>query len=393
MGKKIRKLKIQTILLSINLLKKAGACLKPFFQKVGKLLELVFIFIVKILILPLLPFYLKIKKSVKNYLSSFHYEGGFLSFFTQRKIIFFFLILVVIFISFESKASLQEEFFAQAMAPDEEEGKNILADFKIAADEEVLLRPICILKYDFIPTRTEMEKYIVQKGETISSIAKKFGVSINTVLWENKLSPYSLIRPGQALKILPVSGITYKIKKNDTLQKIAQLYRADSDDIAGFNNLEGNLLVAGQTIVIPEGVIPPPPPSPTIFRQPTAKEKIWLSQYGGKTRVGTGCRDFYPGQCTWYVAQKYCLTFTGNAKSWLANASRAGYPIGKEPAVGAIVSIKESWVGHVAIIEEIKENTLVISEMNHLGPWKVDKREIPKNSRLINGYIYPTSKN
>lgn len=393
MGEKWQKFKIQSVLLLIKLLKTVGFYLGLFFQGIGKILEMVLFFIVKILVVPLFPFYLKFKKSIKASLANFHYEAGFLSFLTQRKILFFLLVLSFVFISFESRASLQEEFFAQAMTADEEKEELSIADFKIATDEEVTLRPISILEDDFIPARTEIEKYVVQKGDTISTIAKKFGVSINTILWENKLSPYSVIRPGQTLKILPLSGLTHKVKTGDTIEKIAKLYRSNKDDILSFNNLEEKKLAVGQIIIIPEGRMPPPPPTPPILRQPTTKEKTWLAQYGGRTRTGTNCHDFYPGQCTWYVAQKYCLTFSGHAKSWLANAARAGYPIGKTPRVGAIISLRETWYGHVAIVEEVKENTLVISEMNHLGPWKVNKREINKNSPLINGYIYPTLKN
>ncbi|MCX6799704.1 MAG: LysM peptidoglycan-binding domain-containing M23 family metallopeptidase [Candidatus Falkowbacteria bacterium] len=58
--------------------------------------------------------------------------------------------------------------------------------------------------------RTEVIKYVVLPGETISSIAKKFNVTISTILWENKLNAYSVIKPGDELDVLPRSGVSYK---------------------------------------------------------------------------------------------------------------------------------------------------------------------------------------
>lgn len=388
MGKKIKKLRIQLILTLIGLLKTIGLSLMQFFVKLWLILTFLLSLITRSIIVPLFPLYLKIKKIIKGHLFSLHYQGGFLSFLTKQRLLAICLVLFLIFIFFEGRLSLQDDIFAEAMAASDSNQTNV--DFIMAAaDEQVVLKPVCFFDYNFIPTRTETEKYVVQPGDTATSIARKFGISINTILWENNLSPYSIIRPGQSLKILPTTGLSYKIKSGDTIAKIAKTYKSTEQTITAFNNLEGTKLVAGQIIIIPDGIKPAPPPAPAIFRRTTPQEKTWLAEAGGTTRTGTGCRNFVAGQCTYYVAQKYCITFSGHAKSWLANASRAGYAIGKTPQVGAIVSIKESYYGHVAIVEEVRENTIVISEMNHLGPWKVNKREIAKNSRLINGYIYP----
>jgi len=57
------------------------------------------------------------------------------------------------------------------------------------------------------PTRTQVEEYIVKPGDTISSIASRFGLKINTLLWSNKLSKSSIIRPGDKLTIPPEDGL------------------------------------------------------------------------------------------------------------------------------------------------------------------------------------------
>ncbi len=112
-------------------------------------------------------------------------------------------------------------------------------------------------------TRTETENYTVRPGDTISSIAELFGVSINTILWENKLTVRSTIRPEQTLVIPPVSGISHKIAKGDTVAKIASRYKTDSEKIKEFNKLadDGSLKV-GEKIFVPDGTPPPPPPPP-----------------------------------------------------------------------------------------------------------------------------------
>ena len=102
----------------------------------------------------------------------------------------------------------------------------------------------------FIPQRTEIVYYTVGIGDTISTIAHKFGLTTNTILWANNLSSLSLIRPGDTLTILPYSGVLYTVKAGDTVAKIADKYGVDSDKILSCNTL-GNSLKAGQKIVVP----------------------------------------------------------------------------------------------------------------------------------------------
>lgn len=104
------------------------------------------------------------------------------------------------------------------------------------------------------PARREVQIYIVQSGDTISGIAEKFGISINTILWENNLSLSSYINPGDKLNILPVNGISYTIQAGDTLGAIAKKYDTTIEKILAFNNLESaGSIKARQKIIIPGG--------------------------------------------------------------------------------------------------------------------------------------------
>jgi len=100
----------------------------------------------------------------------------------------------------------------------------------------------------------EIKEYIVQQGDTISSIAGKFNISVNTILWTNNLSSRSLIRPGQKLVILPVSGVLHIVKKGDTLSGISKLYGVSQEKIVDINGLssDGRIYI-GDFLVIPGG--------------------------------------------------------------------------------------------------------------------------------------------
>lgn len=106
--------------------------------------------------------------------------------------------------------------------------------------------------------RSEIITYKVQSGDTLSSIADKFNISIDTIRWVNDLNDDS-IHPGDDLKILPVTGISYTVKSGDTLESIAKKYSADSQTIAEypFNDIPDDLtLSAGQVLIVPDGVMP-----------------------------------------------------------------------------------------------------------------------------------------
>ena len=110
-------------------------------------------------------------------------------------------------------------------------------------------------------------EYIVQPGDNLSSIAGKFNISTNTILWANNLSAKSVIKSGQKLIILPVSGVLHNVKAGDTLGAIALIYKAKTEDIVVFNNLtgEGDIFIE-DILVIPNGQMPISP-KPVNFAQ------------------------------------------------------------------------------------------------------------------------------
>lgn len=131
---------------------------------------------------------------------------------------------------------------------------------------------------DVIVHRTKTELYTVREGDVVGTIARRFGVDAGTIITANHLTKQASIKPGDTLKIPPVSGVLHLVKKGDTVAKLAQVYRADADKIIAVNELEGRALTVGDEIVIPDGVPPvvvvTRPPSNTTLRPNVPPTKI-----------------------------------------------------------------------------------------------------------------------
>jgi len=102
-------------------------------------------------------------------------------------------------------------------------------------------------------SNSQISVYIVRPGDTLSSIAAMFGVSTNTIVGANDIQK-GVIKPGQELVILPISGIQHTVVKGETLTSLAKKYNSDAGNIALYNNLQdGAALTPGDTIIIPGG--------------------------------------------------------------------------------------------------------------------------------------------
>jgi LysM repeat protein len=108
---------------------------------------------------------------------------------------------------------------------------------------------------DIMGTRsTQISLYVVRQGDSLSQIAKMFGVSVNTIVWANGIK--GAIQEGDELVILPISGVSHTVKKGDTIRTIAAKYKADLDDIMSFNDIKsGDSLAVGVTLIIPDGEV------------------------------------------------------------------------------------------------------------------------------------------
>lgn len=110
--------------------------------------------------------------------------------------------------------------------------------------------------------RQETIAYTVQPGDTVSTIAHRFGLTSKTLVWANGMSDQDFIKPGQSLKIPPVEGYLYTVKKGDSLASIVKKYGGNQDGVLEANHLAtAEAIQPGQEIIIPGGEPPAPPVS------------------------------------------------------------------------------------------------------------------------------------
>lgn len=257
--------------------------------------------------------------------------------------------------------------------------------------------------------KREAVEYYVQNGDTLSSVAAKFDLNLQTLLWANRLDILSAIQPGDKLTIPPEDGIMYTVKPGDTLLAVAVKYSSDSQKIAQFNQLDANTIVEGQILFLPGGKMPAEPaPSSALasndssssLSSSSSSSSLSSSSSSSNTSYSTpkpvvrrytggGNHRFPYGYCTWYVASRRGdVSWGGNASAWLGNASAAGRSTGNTPVPGSIMVTRESWWGHVAYVESVSGNSVTISEMNYAGWGRVSHRTLSKSSWKIRGYIY-----
>lgn len=96
--------------------------------------------------------------------------------------------------------------------------------------------------------------YTVRSGDTLSSIAAKFGTSYQTLASLNGIANPNLIYVGQTLRVngsASAASVYYTVRSGDNLSAIASRYGTSYQSIASLNSLSNpNLIYAGQTLKI-----------------------------------------------------------------------------------------------------------------------------------------------
>ena len=124
-----------------------------------------------------------------------------------------------------------------------------------------------------LPEATAISVYTVHKGDTLAGIAKMFGVTVNTIKGANDLKG-GVIREGDTLVILPITGVRHTVTKGDTLASLAKKYHADAQEIAQYNDLSGASLAVGASLIIPDGEL-------VVAPTPVKKTSVGVNLYKG----------------------------------------------------------------------------------------------------------------
>ena len=152
----------------------------------------------------------------------------------------------------DNLTSIKSQPQAQMKAPDEIDTEEEIIG--LTQGGSALVKPELAATSKIKRDRDKIIYYTIKPGDSVSTIAAEFEVSVNTILWENNLSAYSLIRPGNKLAILPTTGITHKVARGENLSKIAKQYNIEENKIIEVNKLtDSSKLAAGQKLIIPDG--------------------------------------------------------------------------------------------------------------------------------------------
>jgi surface antigen len=211
-----------------------------------------------------------------------------------------------------------------------------------------------------LKSKSDIKNYIVVSGDTVTSIAQKFGVTSDSIKWSNNLTS-DTVAAGTRLTIPPVNGVVYTVKSGDTVQSLATKYKASVDQIVAYNDAEIAGIVPGEVIIIPNGQIVP---------AATGGAGRLLSAGSFVAQYGSNGYDF--GYCTYYAAARSGAPSNwGNANTWAYYAALSGWTVSSTPRVGAIAQTSRGYLGHVAIVEAVSDDGSQIkySDMNGLAGW------------------------
>lgn len=202
-----------------------------------------------------------------------------------------------------------------------------------------------------IKSITDLKRYQTVSGDTISTIAAKFGITSDSIKWSNSLTGND-ITPGVWLWIPPVNGVVYVVAAGDTPEKLASKYGVSKEAIIAFNDAEISGLQVGMRIVIPGG------------------RKVTTASVPATGILFFGSGGYDPGWCTYYASAKGGVPGGwGNANTWHIYGALSGWTVSSVPRVGAVAQTTAGWAGHVGIVEAVSEDGTMIkySDMNGLA--------------------------
>ena len=138
-------------------------------------------------------------------------------------------------------------------------GAETISELGAAARALPLARARDVLVQSRVPTTlvrdgpAEVRSYTVEDGDTLLKIAADFGVTVETVAYNNDVTDATRIHPGNVFRIPPVDGAIYKVKDGDTVEKVAALFKVEVKAINDANRLyfEPQNFGPGREILVP----------------------------------------------------------------------------------------------------------------------------------------------
>ncbi len=123
--------------------------------------------------------------------------------------------------------------------------------------------------------------YTVQSGDTLTTIAAHFDVSVMTIWWANHLTSKDQLHLGQQLVIPPVNGLVVTVSPGDTLASLAAKYKITTDAIVQANSLTDTNLIIGQVLLMPGAQGAPIPVPKPVAKKTTTSVSSSTARYTG----------------------------------------------------------------------------------------------------------------
>lgn len=179
----------------------------------------------------------------------------------------------------------------------QEEPSSLPAGGTGGESEDLLLA--AVVPHTTVPRRYRIEPitYTVQPGENVSTVADRFDISVETILWNNGTLEDNpdYLDLGDVLTILPVSGVYHTVAEDDTLESIAQEFKASVEDIISY---EGNRLAEPYTLAVGQKLIVPGGRKPYKVRHVVA----WSGEIPAGAKRGTGV---FGWPMSGWISQRY----------------------------------------------------------------------------------------
>lgn len=143
------------------------------------------------------------------------------------------------------------------------------------------------------------QNYKVRAGDTISGIAKKFGLrNISTLISVNDIGNVRQLGAGQKLKIPSIDGVIYTVKKGDSLDSIITKNKVKLEQLLDVNELTSETLSVGQQLFLPGVGLDANTLKNAmgdLFKLPIAAKFRWSSPYGYRIDPIANVKSFHTG--------------------------------------------------------------------------------------------------